>query len=546
MGSRQFVRRTLVFSSIYASDSQHSLTQALPFADNAFDLVRMANLSLAIPQDSWSFVLTEVRRVLTPGGRLELIDDQIMFPYADIPTPARPASPSASSLSSLSTFRPVSPSVSLSTLRMPSAISSESTLHPAPRTRQRTSSIPSEYSVASFIDFEADAESDAETEPEVEPEPENEDDFYDTESLSTPVEDRRSSLGTPSLVDDASISSSSTSSPAEWHHHAENAKGLETIFESMLLNRYGIEMRPQDFIDVALAHVFGQEHTDEMKNMHLALAPPEYQSPQPQLFPHQRRTASPKIMDGADRNVLESMYFDDTLWDSPVHPNLDTISPKAAELLGLSAGVEPKPPPSLLRSYPSMKWKGKKLSSDKKSHRSSMEVFVTDFPEHISLKAAERLGIETKNRDSWDSGSSGSTGSWRDSVVVPSSSLKQFAHRNDSPPPGHKQTHFERLSSTTRSNSVSINAKAANRLGTSLSPSTTQQSTTQSPGLILWPTTFIPMEPLELEMHACKHMHALLGCKVALSEYVQGIKDTDGKPHMSQEEFDDLTWEYEW
>jgi len=83
--------------------------------------------------------------------------------------------------------------------------------------------------------------------------------------------------------------------------------------------------------------------------------------------------------------------------------------------------------------------------------------------------------------------------------------------------------------------------KAADCVGISSS-----LSTTQSPGLILWPSTFIPVEPLELEMHACKHMHVLLGCKGALSDFIQDIKNADGQAHISQEEFNDLTWEYEW
>lgn len=40
----------------------------------------MANLGLAIRYWLWDIVLHEVRRVLCPGGRLELIDDQLLFP----------------------------------------------------------------------------------------------------------------------------------------------------------------------------------------------------------------------------------------------------------------------------------------------------------------------------------------------------------------------------------------------------------------------------------------------------------------------------------
>ena len=58
-----------------------SCKQRLPFSDNSFDLVRMSCLALCITSDSWVFVLQEVSRVLIAGGRLELIDDLIFFPY---------------------------------------------------------------------------------------------------------------------------------------------------------------------------------------------------------------------------------------------------------------------------------------------------------------------------------------------------------------------------------------------------------------------------------------------------------------------------------
>lgn len=52
-------------------------------------------------------------------------------------------------------------------------------------------------------------------------------------------------------------------------------------------------------------------------------------------------------------------------------------------------------------------------------------------------------------------------------------------------------------------------------------------TSTQSPGLIAWPHTFIPMSAAELEMHACKHMHTLIGCKLALINYVQQFVDSE-------------------
>ncbi|KAF7354839.1 Methyltransf-25 domain-containing protein [Mycena sanguinolenta] len=61
------------------------LKYALPFPDRQFELVRMANLSLCIPFQKWEYVLREAARVLAPGGRLELVDDQTFFPYGDAP-----------------------------------------------------------------------------------------------------------------------------------------------------------------------------------------------------------------------------------------------------------------------------------------------------------------------------------------------------------------------------------------------------------------------------------------------------------------------------
>ncbi len=61
------------------------MKNALPFKDDSFDLVRMANLTLAIPYERWSDLLVDIKRVLKPGGRLELLDDQLFFPEVQYP-----------------------------------------------------------------------------------------------------------------------------------------------------------------------------------------------------------------------------------------------------------------------------------------------------------------------------------------------------------------------------------------------------------------------------------------------------------------------------
>src|SRR5437016_3822161 len=74
----------------------HSLLR-LPFADKSFEYVRMANLVYCIPYTYWESLFAEVRRILTNNGRLEIIDDQLFFPYGEPPTDPKPPSNRSSS-----------------------------------------------------------------------------------------------------------------------------------------------------------------------------------------------------------------------------------------------------------------------------------------------------------------------------------------------------------------------------------------------------------------------------------------------------------------
>ena len=60
----------------------------LPFPNNCFDYVRLNDAVAAIPGECWDFVLSEIYRVLCPGGRLELIHDQLCFSSIGPETPA--------------------------------------------------------------------------------------------------------------------------------------------------------------------------------------------------------------------------------------------------------------------------------------------------------------------------------------------------------------------------------------------------------------------------------------------------------------------------
>ncbi|KAH9004138.1 hypothetical protein EDB86DRAFT_2135572 [Lactarius hatsudake] len=63
------------------------ITEELPFPDKSFDYVRLNDAVVVIPRERWDFVLSEAYRVLRRGGRLELIHDQLCFPFIGPETP---------------------------------------------------------------------------------------------------------------------------------------------------------------------------------------------------------------------------------------------------------------------------------------------------------------------------------------------------------------------------------------------------------------------------------------------------------------------------
>lgn len=65
-------------------------------------------MSLAIPNKEWRRLFLEIERVLAPDGRLELIDDELFFPYMDLPPPPRQMTTLPDTPAKLSTARPIS------------------------------------------------------------------------------------------------------------------------------------------------------------------------------------------------------------------------------------------------------------------------------------------------------------------------------------------------------------------------------------------------------------------------------------------------------
>lgn len=67
----------------------------------------------------------------------------------------------------------------------------------------------------------------------------------------------------------------------------------------------------------------------------------------------------------------------------------------------------------------------------------------------------------------------------------------------------------------------------------------------QPTGFVVIPSTFIPCDPDVLEMHSCRNMHILLSCKDALARFISRHVDDTGEPLVSQEEFEQLMFEYD-
>jgi len=69
-----------------------------------------------------------------------------------------------------------------------------------------------------------------------------------------------------------------------------------------------------------------------------------------------------------------------------------------------------------------------------------------------------------------------------------------------------------------------------------------QQGLSHSPGLILWPSTFIPMDHTEVEIHASKHLRTLLSCKTSLTQHAIDIAEDS---RVDDEFVSEALWEYE-
>lgn len=251
----EFCQSNATAIRVIDSPSQSSLKQRLPFSNDSFDLVRMSCLALCITSDSWIFVLQEVCRVLMVGGRLELIDDLIFFPYGkqstslDIPVSAlNPRVPS------------LAPRLDIS----------------IPSSSFRTFSIYAGETNNPGLGLPVDNE---EAKDFYELHGVEEEDIEDTATLN-----ERSNVH--AFVDPSHnprarappqtrtyTSSSSDIDLQSWTRAHNASEDLEDLFEHMLLHKFGINKNPSEFVLGLMKEVFG--HAREVETMQLTLAPPK-------------------------------------------------------------------------------------------------------------------------------------------------------------------------------------------------------------------------------------------------------------------------------
>ncbi|ORY94565.1 S-adenosyl-L-methionine-dependent methyltransferase [Syncephalastrum racemosum] len=63
---------------------QHNLLDGLPYDDNTFDFVHMRQLIVALRAPEWPAILVEIRRVLKPGGLVQLMESDFTDRGQDI------------------------------------------------------------------------------------------------------------------------------------------------------------------------------------------------------------------------------------------------------------------------------------------------------------------------------------------------------------------------------------------------------------------------------------------------------------------------------
>ncbi|KAL5519176.1 hypothetical protein ACEPAH_859 [Sanghuangporus vaninii] len=409
----------------------------LPFDPGSFDLVRLANLTEAIPLHRWEHVLVEVRRVLKPAGRIEIIDDEISFPYPRL-THGGPSSGFLRRKGS----RDVRNSWESNTSKLSSDVLDYS--------EQATDT--------SFLDLDAMMKRDSigsapglcrEDSPSEE----------SIDSLRTPIDDL---YGLATMLESKNLSAcNDTSMPS-----IPLCQEIEEIYKRMLETIYDISTRPSDFLESLLRKVFGPAgKVSVLKDFQLSLLNPEL---------HDLVVSSKNADSGMD-------------------------SPKKSRKLF-------------------------KAEKDGRRIDKNKEILDKVMVSQSKSKALRILGAGDPT-PVWNPIS---TNASDDSDIIEEQA---------------------QASPTTRARASSafsaLAFPASSRPSTSSSVTSQVKSHNKPSGLFIFPDQFLETTSLELERHLCKHIDTLLGCRVALDEYVMSLRDENGEVIVQEDDWHDMLWEYE-
>ncbi|KAL0066553.1 hypothetical protein AAF712_006356 [Marasmius tenuissimus] len=606
------------------------LHYTLPFPSNSFDYVRIANASLAIPFDKWKFVLKEVERVLTRGGRLEVIDDQIIYPYASHeqghPSSLLPAAGSAfeldddDNLEAETVYHQSTPGdADVSDRNHENRKRASSLVHgPRPSIRPMTMSAGSWKRMLGYDGNSGTLVtpplSDEDEEAEVELQPSSPDD-----SSSSDEEDYGQEIEVKLPFEGALVPSPNVLGPrpnarpmsmdgTKWKHRlsfslwkGENSSSSEGTSSSddltTAINAHNrISTSSTTSSSGSSCSTFSSAHTastsassveDDAK---VSTRPPVPIRPLPLTPPSSEEetvSSSPPavIIDDCDFvSSPEKDGSDDDLFPAPYDNNpptpmtSGTIKPpferdpldEAADwhaherhsqelesvftdMLRNRYGVDPEPGVFLASAME------KVFGVGKAGRVSSMHLMVApeEFGEYVDGTDGDMNPNSKKEKERkkgsvrWsDEQLKDDEKQQRTRALTESSISRNSTDSTGSLnlPPGMSAKAALKLG-ITYSALADATAESARSRNSVISMASTssggEKKTKQSPGLLLWPSTLIPMSPAELEMHACKNMHDLLGCKPALAEWVSGYVDENGERVVSDEEFEETMWEYE-
>lgn len=196
----------------------------------------MSCLALCITSDSWGFLLQEACRVLVAGGRLELIDDHLFFPYGKVSSLMDDANPIVAS-------------------DAPTKL--DSVLSPMASTFSIYGDVVVNPGLGSTVGHRAPDENDE----------------SDLEGEGEVLHGHHKGSAMPKIAAaQPRVKPSIILSPEAWDRCASISEDLEALFEHMLLDSFDIQKDPSDFILAMMERVFGQAR--EMEMMNLVLAPP--------------------------------------------------------------------------------------------------------------------------------------------------------------------------------------------------------------------------------------------------------------------------------